>query len=101
MANTQHRKEMPLYAEYNTFSVTADQLHKILRGRNPFKNDSPNYNRIGGRASYRLAQLKDGTWWVENYRYGAPLFAPDYWWKLPAVAGPRILKLKEFVDKEL
>lgn len=91
---------MPLYAEYSAFSVTGEQLTKILRGRNPFKKDSPNYSTIG-RGAYRITQLKDGSWWVENFRSGAPLFAPDYWWRIPAAAGKRVEKLREFVNENL
>lgn len=93
-----YREKMPMYAEDSSVWVTGDQLRKILRGRNPFKGDVGRYNNISGRGAYRVTQLKDGSWWVENYRFGAPLFAPDYWWKLPKTAGPRIRKLQEFVE---
>lgn len=98
---TKHRENVPLYAENSAFVVSGEQLQKILRGRNPFKTDSPNYASVRRRAGYRITQLRDGTWWVENFRAGAPLFAPDYWWLIPAAAGKRALKLKEFVDESL
>lgn len=92
---------MPLYAIDNSFVISGEQLQKILRGKNPFKSDSPNYSTISKRSSYRVAQLKDGSWWVENFRYGAPLFAPDYWWRIPVAAGRRAEKLNKFIKEEL
>lgn len=95
------RENMPHYAEDNAFVVSGEQLKKILRGRNPFKEDSPKWNKVHHRSSYRITQLRDGTWWVENFRSGASLFAPDYWWRIPEAAGARAFRLKEFVDENL
>jgi len=95
------RLKVPLYAEYNSFVVSGEQLQKILKGRNPFKSDSPSYCSISKRSTYRITKLRDGTWWVENFRHGAPLFAPDYWWQISNAAGERAERLNRFVKEEL
>lgn len=92
---------VPRYAEDRAFTISGEQLHKIMRGRNPFKSDSPNYSTISKRSGYRITRLGDGTWWVENFRHGAPLWAPDYWWRIPKIAGERAEKLERFVKEEL
>lgn len=91
-----HRGYMPQYAERDAFVVSGQQLQIILRGINPFRDDPPNWNQVGHRKSYRIAFLKDGTCWVENYRSGAPMFAPDFWWQISNAASKRAVKLYEF-----
>lgn len=95
------KESMPAYAESNAFVVSGEQLYKIMRGRNPFRKDIRRYDRIAKRAAYRIARLKDGTWWVENFRAGAPPFAPDYWWPIPNSAGKRAALLKKFIEDNL
>ena len=90
--------QMPLYAKDSAFAVSGEQLKKCLRNRNPFKSDSPNWDHVASASGYLVSQLKDGTWWVRNFRVGAPLFAPDYWFRIPDAAGKRLLKIKEFVE---
>lgn len=93
-----YRTDMPMYATDNSISVSGAQLRKITKGRNPFKNDPPSYSRIVDRKGYRIARLKNDTWWVENFRDGAPLFAPDLWWPLSKAASKRVQKLANFVE---
>ena len=92
MTAKSYREKMPLYAQDNAFAVSGQQLRAILKGRNPFKKDSPNYDHVVERKGYRITQLQDGTYWVENFRDGAPMFAPDYWWKMSDAAGRRARK---------
>lgn len=92
------RLHMPRYATEKAFVVSGEQLSKIIRNRNPFKEEPPRYNYIRKQASYRITKLKDETWWVENYRDGAPLFAPDYWHQISITAGKRAKRLKDFVQ---
>lgn len=89
---------MPLYAKTKYICISGRQLRKITRNRNPFKDDSPNYNSIVDSKGYKITQKKDGSWWVLNYRAGAPLFAPDYWWRIPDVVAERAKKIEEFVE---
>lgn len=97
MATASYRQNMPLYAKQDAINVSGEQLKVILRGRNPFKFEPLNYKYIYDRKGYRIARLKNGTWWVENFRDGAPLFAPDLWWPISDAAGERAQKLAEFV----
>lgn len=91
-------RDMPQYAKYSAFTLSGQQLRKVLKNRNPFKSDSPNYGHIVDAAGYNVTQLKDGTWWVRNFRTGAPMFAPDYWWHISDAAGLRAKQINDFVE---
>lgn len=93
------REKMPMYATDNAFTISGQQLRKIMKGRTGiFKGEPPNYDHIRDGVGYKVTQLKDGTWWVRNYRDGAPLFAPDYWHQLPQSVGNRARAIYEFVE---
>ena len=89
---------MPLYAKNEAFSISGEQLKKVMKNRNPFKYDSDTWNHIIRQSGYDVTQLRDGTWWVKNFRSGAPLFAPDYWWHISNTAGKRAKKIKDFME---
>ena len=90
--------DMPYYAKNGAFTISGQQLRKCLKGRNPFKHDADSWNRVIDPAGYNITQLKDGTWWVRNFRTGAPMFAPDFWWRIPNTAARRAKQINDFVE---